>query len=135
MAAVSNVPVYSEAQLEQTIMSYIAQGFVVANRTPTSTTMFKKKEFSILWAVVGLILCVIPLLIYLIVYAAQSDRMVQIYLADPASMPAAAAAATGQLSPDGRWRWDGARWQPAQPTPLQAPRVETTEPPQSSPPV
>jgi hypothetical protein len=135
MAAVSNVPVYSEAQLEQAIMSYIAQGFVLANRTPTSAAMFKKKEFSILWAVVGLILCLLPLLIYLIVYAAQSDQMVQIYLADPASIPASApAAAPGQLSPDGRWRWDGARWQPAQPAPLPAPSVKPAEPPQSGPP-
>jgi hypothetical protein len=96
--------------------------------------MFKKKEFSILWAVVGLILCVFPLLIYLIVYAAQSDQMVQIYLADPASIRTGTTAATGQLSPDGRWRWDGARWQPAQPAPLPAPRAEATEPPQASPP-
>src|SRR3984893_8946200 len=134
MAAVSNVPVYSEAQLEQTIMSYIARGFVVANRAPTSATMFKKKEFSILWAVVGRILCVLPLLIYLIVYAAQTDQMVQIYLADTASIPPSAAASTGQLSADGRWRWAGASWQPVQTASLPAPRTEADQTPQAGPP-
>ena len=54
-SAVANVPVYSEAQLEQTITSYIAQGYALSNRTPTSATMFKRKEFSILWLVIGLL--------------------------------------------------------------------------------
>ena len=113
MALVSNVPVSSEPQLEQVITSYIAQGFVVMSRSPTTATLFKKKEFSILWLVVGLVLCVFPLLIYLIIYASQSDQMVQVYLTDQASAPAAqVTSAVGQLSPDGRWRWDGTQWQP-----------------------
>lgn len=120
MAAVSNVPVYSEAQMQQVITSYIAQGYVVSNRTPTSATLFKKKEFSILWMVVGLLLCVVPLIVYLFIYAAQSDQMVQVYLSDPASSPGVTSA-SGQLSPDGRWRWDGSQWTPvpgAPPPPL-----------------
>jgi hypothetical protein len=67
--------------MEQTITSYIAQGFTVQSRTETSATMFKKKEFSVLWAVVGLLLCIVPLLVYLIVYATQKDQMVQIVMA------------------------------------------------------
>jgi hypothetical protein len=50
--------VSSAEQLEQSISSYVAQGFAVMNRTPNSATMFKKKEFSVLWAVVGLVLCI-----------------------------------------------------------------------------
>jgi hypothetical protein len=71
--AISTVHVRSTQDMETTILSYLAKGFVVANKTPTSATLQKKKEFSILWAVVGLVLCLLPLLIYLIIYAMQPD--------------------------------------------------------------
>jgi hypothetical protein len=123
VAKVQNFPVYSEAQMAQAITSYIAQGYVLSNRTPTGATLFKKKEFSILWLVIGLILCLIPLIIYLIIYASESDKMVQIYLADAATAPRLAPPPSGQLSPDGRWRWDGLQWVlvPPPPPPLTAP--------------
>jgi hypothetical protein len=114
LAGVSNIPVYSQAQMDQVITAYIAQGYVLSNRTPNSATMFKKKEFSILWLVIGLILCLIPLIIYLFVYLLESDRLVQIYLADPATAPALGPPPAGQLSPDGRWRWDGNQWVPVE---------------------
>jgi len=67
--------------MEQVITSYIAQGFVVVNKTETSTTLQKKKEFKLVWAVIGFVLCLLPLLIYLIVYATQSDvEVVQIHI-------------------------------------------------------
>jgi hypothetical protein len=136
MATVQQVPVYSEAQMEQWITSYIAQGFMLSNRTPTGATLFKKKEFSILWLVIGLLLCVFPLIIYLIVYAAESDKMIQLYLADPATASALVPPPSGQLSPDGLWRWDGSQWialpaleaPPAEPTPP----AEGTGPPDAS---
>jgi len=129
----ANIPVYSEAQLEQTITTYIAQGYVLSNRTATSATMFKKKEFSILWLVIGLLLCLIPLIIYLFIYAAESDKMVRIYLADSASAPSVSSA-VGQISADGRWRWDGSRWIPvpavaAPPSPTDSGPTEPTGPP------
>lgn len=99
------------------ITGYIAQGYNVANRTPTSVTLIKRKQFSILWAVIGFVLCLLPLLIYLIVYAAESDQMVVITLmgAQPAH-PAIAAAGTIPLnaprSPDGQYWWDGQQWRP-----------------------
>jgi hypothetical protein len=101
--------------MEMAISSYIAKGFVVANRTPTGATMFKKKEFSILYLVVGFFLCVIPLLIYLIVYSIEKDQMVQIQLVPASSqsqLPAAAAQMVGTRSADGLWWWDGGAWQP-----------------------
>ena len=116
MAAVQQLSVYSPEQIDQAIRGYIAQGFVVMNRTRVSATMFKKKEFSILWLVVGLILCVIPLLIYLIVYAIQSDQMVEIRLiAAPAIAVPAPPAGGSILSDDGRHWLDG---QQSQPVPL-----------------
>lgn len=84
-AAVHRLQVPDAAAMEQAITSYIAQGFTVQSRTATSVTLFKKKEFSVLWAVVGLLLCLLPLLVYLIVYATQSDQMVQIVMAGPAT--------------------------------------------------
>jgi hypothetical protein len=123
MAVVRQIPAYSTAQVEQAVSSYIAQGFMVMNRNPGGVTMFKKKEFSILWAVVGLVLCLLPLLIYLIVYAAQSDQMVEIKLIASQSPEMIAHQnvpdlGSGQVnhvglrSEDGRWWWDGTTWRP-----------------------
>lgn len=108
--------------LETMTMGYIAQGFSVANKTPTSVTLIKRKEFSVLWAVIGFLICVLPLLIYLIVYASQSDQMVVITLAG-AQQPMGAASGylagppSGQLggiqySPDGYYWWNGQQWRP-----------------------
>jgi hypothetical protein len=109
-------------------MGYIAQGFSVANKTPNSVTLVKRKEFSILWAVIGFLVCLLPLLIYLIVYASESDQMVIISLAG--TQPAGAAsgyltgapsaylggapsgALTPPRSPDGNYWWDGQQWRP-----------------------
>ena len=107
MASVRQVSVSSAEQLEQSISSYIAQGFAVMNRSPNSATMFKKKEFSVLWAIVGLLLCIIPLLIYLVVYAVESDQMVEIrVLQSRAALPPP----NVQMSPDGKFWWDGRQW-------------------------
>ena len=79
-ATTQRIQVPNLAAMEQTITSYIAQGFVVSNRTTNSAVLFKKKEFSMVWAIVGLLLCVLPLLIYLIVYSTRNDEMVEVIL-------------------------------------------------------
>ncbi|MGH2959813.1 MAG: hypothetical protein ACRDKE_09425 [Solirubrobacterales bacterium] len=115
----------NEAALDATISSYIVQGYVVQNRGADFVVMFKKKEFSVLWAVVGLILCLIPLIIYLIVYAAESDKMVEI------RVEAMAPSAGGiQYSEDGNYYWDAASssWQlvakPASASPIAPPEPD-----------
>jgi hypothetical protein len=85
---IRRVTVPTQPELQQAVQSYIAQGFSVQQQTDDSVTMFKKKEFSILWAVVGFVLCIIPLLIYLIVYASESDEMVIINIGDPTTSAA-----------------------------------------------
>jgi hypothetical protein len=114
LAGIASVGVGSERELETAIALYIAQGFVLSNRSSMGATMFKKKEFRIVWAVVGFFLCILPLLIYLIVYASQSDQTVQIQLVPAGSqsqLPAASAQMVGTRSADGQWWWDGTAWQ------------------------
>ena len=112
MAAVTNLQVTSEQHMQQAITSYIAQGYTVMNQSPGHTTMFKKKEFSVLWAVVGLLLCIVPLLIYLVIYASQQDQMVEIHMVDPSLQleQSAPVSYAGQISPDGHWMWNGREW-------------------------
>ena len=120
-AQVQWVQVTAPDQLHQAVSSYIVQGYTVANQTPTSATMMKKKEFSILWLVVGLILCVVPLLVYLIIYATQSDSVIEIRLVSEAALGGAGATlpiggssaghgSNVQMSEDGRYWWDGTAW-------------------------
>lgn len=71
--SVKQVIVDSKESLAFTTTTYLAKGFVVANSTPEKVVMQKKKEFKALWAIVGFILCVLPLLIYIIVYVIQPD--------------------------------------------------------------
>jgi hypothetical protein len=119
LAGIASVAVGSERELETAIALYIAQGYVLSNRSSLGATMFKKKEFRIVWAVIGFFLCILPLLIYLIVYASQSDQTVQIHLSSVGrlELPAPQGYGYGQRSADGQWWWDGRAWQPvAQPT-------------------
>ena len=104
-ASVQQVFVSSRPEVENAIQSFIAQGYTVQSQTEDSVTMFKKKEFNILWAVIGFFLCLIPLLIYCIVYAGESDKMVVIRLGQAAGAPA-----PNRWSGDGRFFWDGATW-------------------------
>ena len=80
-ANMTRTTVDSVSAMEQAITSYITQGYTVVNKTSTSVTLIKRKQFSTLWAVIGFIVCVIPLLIYLIVYAMQSDHVVELVVA------------------------------------------------------
>ncbi|MBL0314040.1 MAG: hypothetical protein IPP78_15370 [Holophagaceae bacterium] len=48
------------------------------NKTETSTLLIKKKEFSIPIGIIGFLFCFIGLGIYAIVYACQSDEVVEI---------------------------------------------------------
>jgi hypothetical protein len=107
-ANVQQINVASPEELEGVIMSYIAQGFAVSNRTAESVTLFKKKEFNVIWAIVGFFLCLLPLLVYCIVYATQDDEMVVVRVG---ALPLAlGASGEVKLSDDRQWWWDGARW-------------------------
>jgi hypothetical protein len=113
MAHANQVVVHNEAHLSSVIDGYVMQGFAVASRDAASVTMVKRKTFNVVWAVIGFFLCLLPLLIYLIVYSLEQDQVVFIRLAAPPAL-------TGgppPLSPDRRYWWDGSAWQDASATP------------------
>ena len=121
-ARVSTVSVATPDQMREVVLGYVAQGFVVSTQTEASTTMFKKKEFNVLWAVIGFFLCLLPLLIYCIVYAMETDKMVVIRIGADAASPD-----SSQLtwSDDRRYWWDGTTWVDAErQSPPGAPRSE-----------
>ena len=113
-ATVATVIVPTTEQMQQAVMSYIAQGFVVSTQTADSTTLFKKREFNILWAVIGFFLCLLPLLIYCIIYATQKDQMVVVRvdasLPPTAALPFAGTANQLTWSEDRRYWWNGSTW-------------------------
>jgi hypothetical protein len=119
-ASVATLIVPTTEQMQQAVMSYVAQGFVVSTQTADTTTMFKKKEFNILWAVIGFFLCLLPLLIYCIVYATQKDQMVVVRIdasvpptgAVPFLSSGAQVGAAEHLtwSEDRRYWWNGSTW-------------------------
>lgn len=108
-ASVQQINVSSKGELDSTITSYIAQGFAVVATTPESATLFKKKEFNIVWALIGFFLCILPLLVYCVVYATQNDEMVTIKVVPPSPE-------TDEVtwSEDRQWWWDGSRWRDTQ---------------------
>jgi hypothetical protein len=118
-ANVRTVSVPTREQMRQAVMSYVAQGFVVSTQDEDSATMFKKKEFSIVWAIVGLFLCFLPLLIYLIIYVTQSDEMVVIRVVGQAQPAELSSVAVESLtwSEDRNYWWDGKAWIDAARTP------------------
>lgn len=139
----AQVQVPDRGALDSAITSYIAQGFTVQNRGEDFAVLFRKKEFSVLWAVVGLVLCLLPLLVYLIVYATQKDELVEIRIAavqpqihwsedrqqwwggDAWHRVSQQLPPDAQVSPDGAHFWDGASWRamPAGAPPAQSDAV------------
>jgi hypothetical protein len=70
---ISRVSVPTVGDMQNAIASYAAQGFVVINKTDSRVTMQKRKEFSLLWASIGLLVCLLPFVVYLIYYATQPE--------------------------------------------------------------
>jgi hypothetical protein len=102
-----SVQVANSQDLETMTMQYIAQGFTVMNKTPAQVTLFKKKPFPMVWFIVDLALIllfgfgILLVIITLIIYAADSDRMVTITAANiaaPAYTAPLAQPYSGQLA-------------------------------------
>jgi hypothetical protein len=102
--AVTTTTVGSARELEVAVANYSAQGYYLVTRTDTSATMRKPKQFNVLIAILGFLFCVVGLVIYAIVYAMQSDQVVEIRVVEPHTP-------RHTLSDDRRWWWDGHQWQ------------------------
>lgn len=74
------VTVNDRAAFEQSINSYIAQGYAVSNKGAASAILTKKKQFSIPIAIIGFLFCGIGLVIYAVAYACMKDKTVEIRL-------------------------------------------------------
>lgn len=117
------IQVSSQEELSRTMAIYVSQGFQIMVQSPTSVSLIKRKEFNMVYAVLGFLLCTIPLFIYLIYYANQNDRVVEIRLTTSPRLPeptgtaaleggtaSGAGTVPPQLSPDGKHWWDGTQW-------------------------
>lgn len=98
--------VADEVALEQAVAGYVAQGFMVVNRTGAAATLRKPKQFNVPLAILGSLFCGVGLLVYAIVYSTQSDQVVELRVGGPELRLT--------FSDDGRWWWDGQSWQDAE---------------------
>ena len=62
--------------LDAEVERYVIQGYRVTARTATTAQLIRPKTFNIVAAILWLLLLVVGLLIYLLIYAAQSDEAV-----------------------------------------------------------
>ena len=106
--AVRTVAVGDPRAFETAIADYSARGFLLVSKTEASALLRKPKQFNVLLAILGAVLCLVGLLVYVIFYATQQDEVVEVRLVD---RQAALEGAPFTLSPDGNWWWDGQRWQ------------------------
>jgi hypothetical protein len=101
--AVRTVAVGDPRAFETAIVDHSARGFFLVSRTDTAAVLRKPKQFNVLLAVLGALLCLVGLIVYVIYDAAQQDEVVEIRLVD---RQATLKDAPFTLSPDGNWRWD-----------------------------
>lgn len=113
------IPVTNTQQLDQVVLSYVGQGYQPTMRTETSALLIKKKELNIVWVLVGLFLCFIPLVVELVRYYKDEDLVVEVRLvpagegSSAPTQPAPPSDAQGSephLSADGKQWWDGTQW-------------------------
>lgn len=103
------VIVSSAAELENAVAWYAGQGYLIAHKAERVVTLRKPKEFNVAVALLASLTC-LGLFVYLLIYALQEDKVVEIRVQEPG-------AGQGQLPPlsdDRRWWWDGQQWREAQ---------------------
>ncbi len=61
--AISKASVSSAQEMEFVITSYLTEGFIVSDHTPTTVTLQKRKEFNLFWVIADFSLCILPLVL------------------------------------------------------------------------
>lgn len=70
------------AELDAEIQRYVRNGYRVVSRTPTTAQLIRPKTFSVVAAIFWTLILLVGLLIYLLIYAAQSDEAVYLTVDD-----------------------------------------------------
>ena len=83
MPSVSTIYARTPDEVHSLVNAHLVEGYQLRNQTGSEVVLFKPKQFSIVWAVIGFFFMLLPLVIYIIVYAMQSDKVVQIILKQP----------------------------------------------------
>jgi hypothetical protein len=102
--ATRTIVVPSVAALHHQIRVHLVQGFFIQTANPYDAFLFKTKQFDILWAVIGFFVCLLPLLVYLLVYLVQQDVSVHIVVELPPPPM------VSMLPPPSQPYWDGTCW-------------------------
>ncbi|MFM2076449.1 MAG: hypothetical protein RJA49_339 [Actinomycetota bacterium] len=117
-----HIPLSSEAELKQKTLELIDAGFRISSQSPELVTLERKQRAitgsMVATAILLLVLCVIPGVVYIWVKIVQAFRVETVVLrVDPvaaaAQRQAAAVATEITWSEDRKWWWDGTEWRSA----------------------
>lgn len=64
------------ALLDREIQKYVRSGYRVLSRSDTTAQLVKPKKFSLLIAIIALLLAVLPFVLYLLWYMASKDKTI-----------------------------------------------------------
>ena len=79
--------VTDQDNLQRTVQTLVAQGGVVQGQADTEVTVFLKKKMNIVVLIVGLVLCIVPGLAYLIWYAtADQSQQITVKVGSPTNI-------------------------------------------------
>lgn len=68
--------------LENAIAYYVRQGYRVVSQTENTVQLIKPKQFSLLAAIILVLIYILPFVLYLLYYLAQKDKTVYIVVND-----------------------------------------------------
>ena len=82
---IDNSKLSNKASLDKISSLYMREGYIVILRTDTQLQLIRKKKFSLIWAILGLLLWGIGLLIYIFYYVSKKDEQINITLDEESS--------------------------------------------------
>ncbi len=70
--------------LQEHINWYVGQGYQITAQTETSAQLVKPKQFSLIWALLWLLVVGVGIFVYLAYYIAKKDKAVYLSVSDGA---------------------------------------------------